>query len=108
LKIFFIHGVVILWLTFFSILDSGQHVQVGLVSGGVSPRCGDKNIPSYFARLDHPEIASFITDPENKSGKGSVNPKPAFLNRLVTKNFERIKGFKTIVQDGYFKTINLI
>ncbi len=44
-----------------------KYFQVGLVSGGVS-KCGDKNIPSYFTRLDHPEIADFIAGPE-LSGK---------------------------------------
>ena len=44
-----------------------QYFQVGLVSGGISTQCGDKNIPSYFTRLDHPEIASFITNPTEKS-----------------------------------------
>ena len=53
------------------ISDSGQHFQVGVVSGGVS-RCGDKDVPSYFTRLDHPEIASFITDPENKLTNGNA------------------------------------
>jgi len=33
------------------------------VSGGVS-KCGDKHIPSYFTRLNHPEIAEFIAAPE--------------------------------------------
>jgi len=33
-----------------------------LVAGGIS-KCGDKSIPSYFTRLDHPEIANFITSP---------------------------------------------
>jgi len=43
-----------------------------LVSGGVS-RCGDKNVPSYFTRLDYPEIATFIADPENKAATGNMN-----------------------------------
>jgi hypothetical protein len=34
-----------------------------LVVGGVS-KCGDKKIPSYFTRLNHPEIASFIAAPD--------------------------------------------
>ena len=41
-----------------------------MVSGGVS-RCGAKDVPSYFTRLDHPEIASFIADPENKLTNGN-------------------------------------
>ena len=45
------------------ILGSLQYFQVGLVSGGVS-KCGDKSIPSYFTRLDHPDIADFIADPD--------------------------------------------
>ena len=36
---------------------------MGLVSGGVS-KCGDKTIPSYYTRLDHPEIAEFIASPD--------------------------------------------
>jgi hypothetical protein len=46
----------------FSFLAFLQHFQVGVVSGGVS-KCGDKSIPSYFTRLDHPEIANFISAP---------------------------------------------
>ena len=34
-----------------------------MVAGGIS-KCGDKNIPSYFTRLDHPEIANFIATPD--------------------------------------------
>ena len=40
-----------------------KYIQVGMVSGGVS-RCGDPDIPSYFTRLDHPEIANFIAAPD--------------------------------------------
>ena len=47
-------------------LALSQYFQVGLVSGGISTQCGDKNIPSYFTRLDHPEIASFIANPSDK------------------------------------------
>ncbi len=54
----------------FFVLALAQYFQVGLVSGGISTKCGDKNIPSYFTRLDHPEIASFIANP---SGKGKIN-----------------------------------
>jgi len=38
---------------------SSQYFQVGMVSGGVSS-CGDRDIPGYYTRLDHPEIANFI------------------------------------------------
>ncbi len=55
-----------------------------MVSGGVSAKCGDKDIPSYFTRLDHPEIASFIGTPESgslylatKSADSSANMKGA-------------------------------
>ena len=41
-----------------------QYFQVGMVAGGIS-KCGDKNIPSYFIRLDNPEIAHFIATPDN-------------------------------------------
>ena len=47
-----------------SLLDFTQYFQVGLVSGGVS-KCGDKNIPSYFTRLNYPEIAAFIEAPDS-------------------------------------------
>jgi len=40
-----------------------------LVSGSVSSECGDKEIPSYFTRLDYPEIATFIANP---SAKGDI------------------------------------
>ena len=52
------------------ILGSSQHFQVGLVSGAVSTKCGDKNIPSYFTRLDHPQIANFIFTPDVSLTKG--------------------------------------
>jgi hypothetical protein len=89
----------------FPILDLGQHFQVGLVSGGVS-RCGDKNVPSYFTRLDYPEIATFIADPENKATTGNINTKPMFFNRLVTNNYKRIVGLKRQIQKGLINTIN--
>jgi secreted trypsin-like serine protease len=41
----------------------GQYFQVGIVSGGVS-HCGNTDIPDYYVRLDYPEIAEFISDPE--------------------------------------------
>ena len=47
-----------------------QYFQVGLVSGGVSS-CGDKDIPGYYTRLDFPEIADFVQDPENFSPRGN-------------------------------------
>ena len=40
-----------------------QYFQVGLVSGGVSS-CGDRDIPGYYTRLDHPEIGDFLHSPE--------------------------------------------
>ena len=49
---------------------SSQFFQVGMVSGGVSS-CGDKDIPGYYTRLDHPEIADFVLDPENFSPRGN-------------------------------------
>jgi len=42
----------------------GQFLQIGMVTGGVSS-CGDTDIPDYYVRLDHPEIAGFLSDPEN-------------------------------------------
>jgi secreted trypsin-like serine protease len=42
----------------------GQYFQVGMVSGGVS-HCGNTDLPDYYVRLDHPEIAGFVSDPEN-------------------------------------------
>ena len=56
--------------TFTANVGSSRYEQVGIVSGGVS-ECGDKNIPSYFTRLDHPEIAAFIMNPEKHSAKGN-------------------------------------
>ena len=44
--------------------NTSQYFQLGMVSGGVSS-CGDKEIPGYYTRLDFPEIAHFIQDPEN-------------------------------------------
>ncbi len=45
-----------------------------MVSGSVSSECGDKEIPSYFTRLDYPEIATFIADPSANVGKnGGTN-----------------------------------
>ena len=37
----------------------GHYLQVGLVAGGVS-NCGNTDIPDYYVRLDHPEIADFV------------------------------------------------
>ena len=54
----------------------GQYFQVGMVSGGVS-HCGNTDIPDYYVRLDHPEIAGFVSDPENyKFGNFSNLLKP--------------------------------
>jgi hypothetical protein len=44
--------------------ELGQYFQVGIVSGGVS-HCGNTDIPDYYVRLDHPQVAEFIKDPEN-------------------------------------------
>ena len=71
---------------FFS--DLGQYFQVGLVGGGIS-ECGDKNIPSYFTRLDHPEIANFITSITSK-GKPSKQSK---LNDSIYKKIKPFRGF---------------
>ena len=49
--------------------DAGQYFQVGMVSGGVS-QCGNTDIPDYYARLDHPEIAGFISNPEEYESPG--------------------------------------
>ena len=46
-----------------------QYFQVGMVAGAVSS-CGDKDIPGYYTRLDYPDIANFIQDPENFRMKG--------------------------------------
>ena len=48
-----------------------QYFQIGLVSGGVSSSCGDKDIPGYYTRLDYPEIADFILDPDQFSASGN-------------------------------------
>ncbi len=47
-------------------VSAGQYYQVGMVSGGVT-NCGNTDIPDYYARLDHPEIYSFIQIQENLS-----------------------------------------
>jgi len=49
--------------------SSSQHFQVGIVVGGVSD-CGDKYIPAYYTRLNHPEIAGFVQSPENYFSRG--------------------------------------
>lgn len=58
-----------------------QYFQVGLVVGGIS-KCGDKSIPSYFTRLDHPEIANFINSPirPNHPEIGNLNNPPLRLD----------------------------
>jgi hypothetical protein len=54
----------------------GQFFQIGMVSGGVS-HCGNTDIPDYYVRLDHPEIAGFVSDPENyKFGSFPTNLEP--------------------------------
>jgi secreted trypsin-like serine protease len=40
-----------------------QYFQVGMVAGAVSS-CGDKDIPGYYTRLDYPDIADFVEEPE--------------------------------------------
>jgi len=47
----------------FKFSATAQYIQVGMV-GGSGSRCGDVGSPSYFTRLDHPEIANFIAAPE--------------------------------------------
>jgi secreted trypsin-like serine protease len=44
--------------------SQGQYVQVGIVSGGVS-HCGNTDIPDIYVRLDHPEVAGFIGNPDD-------------------------------------------
>jgi len=51
----------------------GQYIQIGMVSGGVS-NCGNTDIPDYYARLDHPEIAGFINNPEGYKNHDSITP----------------------------------
>ncbi len=51
----------------------GQYFQIGMVSGGVS-NCGNTDIPDYYARLDHPEIAGFIKTPEEYKSSDSKIP----------------------------------
>ncbi len=46
-----------------------QYFQVGMVAGAVSS-CGDKEIPGYYTRLDYPDIANFIQDPQNVLKQG--------------------------------------
>jgi secreted trypsin-like serine protease len=48
-----------------------QFFQVGIVSGGVSSSCGDKDIPGYFSRLDFPEVADFIRSVEPSKYQGN-------------------------------------
>ena len=59
-----------------------QFFQVGLVSGGVSG-CGDKYIPAYYTRLDHPEIADFVQSPEKKITRG-IFKKPFLCTYYLT------------------------
>jgi len=46
-----------------------QFFQVGIVSGGVSI-CGDKEIPGYYTRLDHPDISEFVHNANDILSKG--------------------------------------
>ncbi len=55
-----------------------QHFQIGMVAGAVSS-CGDKDIPGYYTRLDYPDIADFVEDPENFI----KTPKKKFQARYV-------------------------
>ena len=49
--------------------SAGQYFQVGMVSGGVS-HCGNTDIPDYYARLDHPEISGFVSNPQDYENSG--------------------------------------
>jgi secreted trypsin-like serine protease len=40
-----------------------HYFQIGVVSGGVT-NCGNTDVPDYYVRLDHPEIANFIKGPQ--------------------------------------------
>ena len=78
-----------------------QFFQVGLVSGGVSD-CGDKYIPAYYARLDHPEIANFVQSPEKKITRGII--KSTFKNALATWSLLKSIIDLTISQSRFFRT----
>jgi len=58
-----------------------QFFQIGLVSGGVSSSCGDKDIPGYYTRLDYPEIADFI-----QSGNVDTRTCVAFFAHYIKTN----------------------
>ena len=66
-----VNAIEVKWYFFVSAL--AQHFQVGLIAGGIS-KCGDKSIPSYFTRLDHPEIANFINSPTTLDHPQIPNP----------------------------------
>ena len=48
-----------------------QFFQVGIVSGGVTSSCGDRDIPGYYARLDFPEVADFVRSVKPSQSKGN-------------------------------------
>ena len=76
---------------------AGQYFQVGMVTGGVS-HCGNTDIPDYYARLDHPEISGFISNPNGYASTG--------LNEQIfhPRDLSTIKGTKDKLLPNY-KTI---
>jgi len=58
------------------------------VTGGVSPDCGDREIPGIYTRVDNPEILDFIkgiSNPEQSAiGFSKFNVHFLTLNRRST------------------------
>ena len=68
----------------------GQYFQIGMVSGGVS-NCGNTDIPDYYVRLDHPDVAGFIRNPDNyrfSLGLVEVLPAESTVPIIQSENFK--------------------
>ncbi len=72
----------------------GQYFQIGLVSGGVS-NCGNTDIPDYYVRLDHPDVAGFIANPDAyRFSLGLVEMLPSESTVPIIQSEKKSKHFK--------------
>jgi len=76
---------------------SSQYFQVGIVTGGVSD-CGDKYIPAYYNRLDHPEIADFVQSPGKITSRGIINDIHTLTTKPLLTEVKPIVALLTIAQ----------
>ncbi len=61
--------------------DNFQYFQIGVVHGAFG-QCGDKNLPTIFARLDDPQILTFINAFTQLQITGEIYPSIISLIKL--------------------------